>query len=196
MDNMNKTIGYYDKNASAFVKDTLSADMKEILGKFIKILSDGSKILDAGCGSGRDSLYFIEKGFDVVAIDGSEEMCKVASVKTGKTVECILFENILYDNEFDGIWACASLLHIERQKQRDVWNKLVKSLKQNGKIYASYKLGDYFGVRNGRYYSDMNKNELEELLKNVGIKIIDIWESSDVRPLNNTKWINVIASKD
>lgn len=196
MNKKDNTINYYDRNAKEFFTDTFSANMNEALERFLKMLKVGDKVLDLGCGSGRDSLYIMKKGFDVVAIDGSEQMCKVATEELGQKVECIGFEDLSYDNEFDGIWACASLLHIEKENQIEIWLKIKKSLKQKGIIYASYKLGDYSGIRNGRYYFDVQIEELKGILEKVGVNILDIWESKDVRPSNNTKWINVICMKE
>jgi ubiquinone/menaquinone biosynthesis C-methylase UbiE len=97
----NKTLDYYNQNAKEFINRTVDADMHYCQDKFIKMLETGAYILDAGCGSGRDSLYFLEHSFKVCAIDGSEEMCKAASDYIGQPVECVKFQDIDYEEMFD-----------------------------------------------------------------------------------------------
>ena len=79
----NKTLDYYNKNAESFIQGTVLADMKDMQNNFLKELS-GNKILDFGCGSGRDTKCFIELGYDVEAIDGSLELCKSANIQAFK----------------------------------------------------------------------------------------------------------------
>ena len=104
--------------------------------------SECRKILDLGCGSGRDSMYFIEEGFDVTAVDGSEALCELAKIEIGQEVQNIRFEELEFDNVFDGVCACASLLHVSKNDIEDVLNKLYDSLKKNGILYASFKYGE------------------------------------------------------
>lgn len=192
---MDNTINYYDKNAEQFVSGTVTADMCGILEKFLKYVSKNGKVLDVGCGSGRDSEYFLNNGYEVDAIDASYEMCRVTSKKIGKKVDCIRFEDIEYKKEYDGIWACASLLHLGKALQEGVWIKLNDALKLGGAIYASYKLGSFDAYRNGRHYSDYQEDEISALIKKCGLHVAEIWISNDVRLGNETKWINVIAMK-
>ena len=100
----NKTIDYYNKNADSFIQGTVSVDFKETQDKFLKLLT-GKKVLDFGCGSGRDTKYFLESGFDVTATDGSEELCKSASTYTGIQVKHMLFQDLNEADCYDGIWS-------------------------------------------------------------------------------------------
>ena len=109
-----KTIEYYNSKAEEFYESTVNADMSDQYYLFEKYLGDGTHILDCGCGSGRDSKHFLENGFKVTAIDGSEELCKKASELTGLEVKHMYFQDLNFDNDFDGVWACASLLHVEK----------------------------------------------------------------------------------
>ena len=106
-----ETINYYNNNARGFADRTVNADMGVCQGKFIALLDKGAFILDAGCGSGRDSKYFLECGFQVQAMDASAEMCNLAAEYIGHTVECMSFDEMQYRSQFDGVWACTSLLH-------------------------------------------------------------------------------------
>lgn len=192
---MDNTVNYYDKNSEQFISGTVTADMREIVERFLEHVKKGGKILDAGCGSGRDSEYFLANGYETDAIDASIKMCQIASKKIRKKVDCIRFEDIEYKEKYDGIWACASLLHLSKVSQEGVWLKLKDALKFGGAIYASYKFGSFEEYRNGRYYSDYQEEELNALIKKCGLSVADIWISSDVRPGNETKWVNVIAMK-
>lgn len=110
----NRTIDYYNKNAEVFFQDTACADMSYLYKQFLPLIPVGGRILDLGCGSGRDSRYFLEQGFQVTAIDGSAELCRLASKYIGQEVLCMVFRDLAFENCFDGVWACASLLHVPR----------------------------------------------------------------------------------
>ena len=90
---MNQTLNYYNENAAAFCEGTLHADMSHLYGCFLQHVPPGGKILDLGCGSGRDSLSFLRKGYQVEALDGSSELCRMASEFIGKPVRCMDFED-------------------------------------------------------------------------------------------------------
>ena len=149
----NKTIDYYNQNADSFVQGTVSVDFKETQDKFLQLLP-GKTILDFGCGSGRDTKYFLESGFDVTATDGSEELCKSASAYTGIQVKHMLFQDLNEADIYDGIWACSSILHLSKDDLRIVINKMSKALKPNGIIYTSFKYVNFEGERNGILFTD------------------------------------------
>ena len=191
------TLDYYNKNAKAFVDGTVNTNMEEHYEQFVKYLNDGAKVLDLGCGSGRDSLAFQKMGYNVVAIDGSEEICREARIQTGIDVKCMRFEELSYEEEFDGIWACASLLHVEKDAMRDVMLKVSKALQPPGVLYCSYKYGTDERVSNGRFFSDYTEKDIPEIFKETGLKCEKWWISCDVRPeRSNEKWLNIIAMKE
>ncbi|OQC11862.1 MAG: tellurite resistance protein TehB [Firmicutes bacterium ADurb.Bin080] len=192
---MDKTIEYYNNNPEKYVGNTISADMRQIYDIFLKYVPNDGHILDVGCGSGRDSLYFISKGYNIESIDGSIEMCINAESLIGKKVKCVMFQNLEYFNEFDAAWACASLLHIPKEEQKLVWGKLYMALKDKGIIYASYKKGAFEGERDGRFFLDYEEDMLSKLVYDSGFTMLEKWVSSDVRPDNKTQWINIIAKK-
>ena len=140
MEEKYNTLEYYNKNAKTYCEQTLEGNMQENYDKFLKHLTTSAYILDFGCGSGRDSKYFIEKGYKVKAIDGSIEMCKLASKYINQEVICMNFEELKDINTYDGIWACSSILHVEKEKLPDILNKMINALKVNGIIYTSFKI--------------------------------------------------------
>ncbi len=191
------TISYYDENADSFVESTLSVDMSVLYDRFESYLQDGDRILDLGCGSGRDSRYFSKKGYRVVAVDPSIEMCKRAREIASITVYQMCAEDLRFIEEFDAIWACASLLHVKKSNMQDTMNHILTSLKNGGVMYASWKYGEGERVVDGRYYSDYTENDLELLIEKIkGIEIMDTWMTQDVRKeRKEDKWINVILKK-
>ena len=190
---MNNTLDYYNKNAKEYFENTYNADMSEHYGRFLKYLRSNAYILDAGCGSGRDSRYFVSLGYRVKPMDASSELCNLAEKHLGIKVDNIRFEDINYVNEFDGVWACASLLHVQKNKINDVISKLYRALKENGVLYVSFKYGDNEREVNGRYFNDQNEDTIKLLLKDFEIK--ELWFSNDVRPGREDRWINVVAVK-
>ena len=194
---MNQTIDYYNTNAKKFNNDTVAVEFSEVQNRFTSYLKEGAHILDFGCGSGRDSLAFQKKGYDVDAIDGSEEMCKLASKLIGKEVQCLNFLDFDKTDEYDGIWACASILHLSMEELEAVFLKMADALRFHGIIYASFKYGEFEGERNGRYFTDMTERRLEELLKSVPhLRLEEAWLTTDVRPGRDAeKWLNVILRK-
>ena len=194
---LNQTLSYYNENAQEFTQGTLNVDFSYTQNKFIDKLSDGAKILDFGCGSGRDTKYFLEKGYDVDAIDGSEELCKIASEYTGVAVKHMYFQELNEVGKYDAIWACSSILHLSYEELLDVIRKMKAALKENGLIYTSFKYGEFEGERNGRYFIDMTEERIGKLLVGIeGLEIEETWITSDVRPgRGEEKWLNLFLRK-
>lgn len=194
---LNKTINYYDINVKEFVEGTLNVDFKATQDKFINKLPAKGYILDFGCGSGRDTKYFLAKDFNVDAIDGSIELCKIASEYTNIKVRHMYFNELSIVNKYDGIWACSSILHLSLDDLVDVFKRMSKALKDEGIIYTSFKYGDFSGERNGRFFTDMTEDSFAKLIANVdNLKVEEQWITADVRPQRgNEKWLNLILRK-
>ncbi|EID84348.1 Methyltransferase [Treponema sp. JC4] len=194
---MNNTLSYYNTNTSSFVESTQSVQMTEAWSRFTAKLPASSIILDFGCGSGRDTKYFLDYGYQVEAIDGSEELCKVASAYTGITVKRQLFTELSEIQKYDAVWACSSILHASSAELFIIMKKILTALKDNGIFYTSFKYGTFEGERNGRYFTDMTEESLSALLtKVIGFSIEEQWITSDVRPgREEEKWLNVILRK-
>lgn len=194
---MNQTIDYYNKNAADFIETTRHADMHEAQDRFLALLPAGASVLDFGCGSGRDTKYFLDKGFTVTATDGSEELCRAASIFTGIEVKCMLFQDLDESNGYDGIWACSSILHLKKTELLPVIRKMNTALKENGVIYTSFKYGEFEGERGGRYFTDFTEAAFRKFLAGIpGLVIEKCWITGDVRPGRDTeKWLNVLIRK-
>ena len=191
------TLDYYEKNGYLFAQDVDNVNFSQMQLRFISKLPKQAKILDLGCGSGRDSLAFLNAGFDVDAIDGSKKMCEIAQSKTGLSIRNIRFEQLDDQNQYDGVWACASLLHLPKNELPKVFSKIIEALKEDGLFYSSFKYGSFEGFRNGRYFSDFTESSMNELLEQFPeLKCIESWISSDVRPgRTEQKWLNIILQK-
>ncbi len=192
-----RTLEYYDDHAERYVSETILADMSEVYRSFLLSVKKQGRILDLGCGSGRDSKYFMERGFQVTAVDGAENMCKLASRYLGQEVICKRFTEINYSNEFDGIWCCASLLHISKCEIQSVLEQLIAALKSGGILYLSFKYGTKEYMKDGRKFSDYNEQEMENIFNTISsAKIEKIFLTGDVRlGRENERWINVLVEK-
>ena len=187
---------YYEEHANDFIEGTINCDMSVQYNFFEKYLNkDSKRIMDLGFGSGRDSLYFKTKGYIVTSIDPTKEFCVKAKELGLNDIRCITAQEIDYNNEFDGIWACASLLHVPTKELNDVFNRCYKSLKKNGIMYCSFKYGNFEGIRRERFFVDLNEELLKEYIKNTGFIIKEFLITKDVRPDREESWLNVILKK-
>ncbi len=153
--------------------------------------------MDLGCGAGRDSKNFIDRGYEVVSVDASTTLALLAKQKLGIDVICKTFDEIDYSEEFDGVWACASLLHCDKVKLPDIIAKVRDALIPGGVFYASFKYGEFEGERDGRFFLDLNEESVVEVFSRVsGLAIKKVWESVDVRRDCDVKWINIVAEKN
>ena len=194
---MNTTIEYYENNAESFSQGTLNVDFSDVQDRFASLMPDGAFVLDFGCGSGRDTKYFLGRGFKVDAIDGSENLCKIASENTGIEVRNMLFSELDADEIYDGIWACSSILHLPKEELRDVFGRMIRALKIGGYIYTSFKYGEAEGLRKGRYFTDFTEKTFREFIREKPeMEVTDEWISADVRPgRSEEKWLNIILKK-
>lgn len=193
---MNKTILYYEENATEFCKNTLDADMAFCRNKFLSYLKPGAHILDAGCGSGRDSKAFMELGYQVTAMDASQKICEEAEKVLELKVLCQSFEEIDEEKTFDGIWACAALLHVTKEKLPEVLHKMKRALKDEGILYASFKYGEEETVKNGRLFNNYNEGTLRSLMEGAGFEVPEVFVTEDVREdRRGEKWVNGVGVK-
>lgn len=194
-----RTIAYYNSEAHAYADLTAHADMSPIYARFEKYLSPGAAVLDAGCGSGRDSLHFMKMGYTVTAIDASTEMCAYASELLQQEVRQLTFQELDCREAFSGIWACASLLHVPERQQTEVLRRLMRALTSGGVLYASWKYGETERTEaaSGRLFCDMTEKRIEALAESVeGVRIEECWTSEDVRAdQRSQKWMNGIFRK-
>lgn len=191
------SIDYYNQYATQYYENTVDLELGDIRDEFIGYLPENSEIMDLGCGSGRDSLYFIERGFDVTSVDGSKELCELASIHLGQDVLNLKYNELDFLDVFDGVWACASFTNSTLKELKEVLVKIQESLKDGGILFMSFKYGDFAGVRNNRYYKTYRMKELKEILEEYdGLTLLKINKNSDIRQARtDEKWIHVIAKK-
>ena len=191
------TLDYYNSKAKDFVTDTVAVAFTEMQDTFLEYIPKGGRILDFGCGSGRDTKYFISKGYDVDATDGSEELCKIASEYTGIKIKQMLFEELDEVELYDGVWACASILHVEKKQLPEILKKIATATKKGGVVYTSFKYGEFEGIRNGRFFTYLTEESFGEILRSVSdLAIEKLWISADVRAeRGEARWLNIVLRK-
>lgn len=189
------SIAYYDENSAAFFAGTIGADMSADRARFLRHVPAGGAILEAGCGSGRDALAFKMLGYAVTAIDGSAEMVRLASGHTGLPIQHLRFDQIEWRGAFDGIWSCASLLHVPRAELDAVMERLAQALTPGGAWYLSFKYGATERFTD-RHFTDMTEALLDQAVARTGLALAEMWTSVDVRPgRTQERWIGAIARK-
>lgn len=195
--NSNKTLQYYNETAPTFVQGTITADLSKLHRRFLKLLPIQAHILDLGCGSGRDAKAFLDAGYQVTAIDGSAGCCKLAGDYIGQPVLCQTFDELDFDAAFDGVWACASLLHVPYAELTGIFRKVARALRPGGYLYASFKYGDFEGERNGRYFTDLDEGRLAAVMQPVaGLTVVETFVTGDVRDgRGGEMWLNVIGER-
>lgn len=190
------SIEYYNENAADYFEQTVNIDMHPLWDKFTELLPEGGSILDLGCGSGRDSAYFLSCGYDVTAMDASEAMCELASIHIGQDVLNLSFAEMDFNEVFDGIWACASLVHVPSEEIEDVFAKVVHSLKVNGILFMSFHYGDFEGFRSGRFFRDYHTKTIKELLsRHEDMELLEIQKCEDLRQDKEDVWIYALVRR-
>ncbi|MCW8087659.1 class I SAM-dependent methyltransferase [Sabulicella glaciei] len=192
------SVAYYDRNAKRFAADTGSLDMAALHERFLRHVPKGGRILDAGCGVGRDSVAFVERGFTVLAFDASAEMVRLAKQWVAGRAEVLQmrFEDVAWREEFDGIWACASLLHVPKAEFSAVAKRLASALRPWGALYLSFKLGKGEREIAGRHFVNHTEETMGAALHGTSLALTEIWTTGDVRPgRSGERWINAIAKR-
>lgn len=202
---LKKTIEFYDTHVAEYIKKTKNLRKVEWLTKFISYLKPKEKILDIGCAFGRDTVFFVEKGFNTYGIDLSLKMIEKARelLPEAKFFVMDILDLKFNDEFFDGIWCSATLLHISKKDILKALNEVKRVLKQNGVLFFNVKEGEgerivkderYEGAE--RFYSYFTESEIKELLDKVSFQIIDFQLAHyDDEYRRDTTFIYVIAKK-
>ena len=195
---MTTTVSFYNRNAARYSADTAGIDLSALHERFLALVPAGGFILDAGCGSGRDSLAFLKRGYRVRAFDAAPEMARLAAVHIGQPVQVQRFDELEERAAYDGIWACASLLHLPEAELPSALQRLWAALKPDGVMYLSLKHGD--GERidtKGRHFTDTTEDRLRgwlAALQETGV--VDCWLTHDERANSTEIWINALVRRE
>lgn len=185
---------FYNKNSKEYIKSTIDVNMEEQYKPFETELKEKAKVLDIGFGSGRDTKYFNSK-YIVTSIDNSEAFVNNAKEVLDSKVMLLDVLDINFKNEFDGIWACASLLHLKKDDLKETFNKCYIALKDKGVMYTSFKEGTFEGIKEGRYYTYLTAESLAFIIKDTGFSIKTIFYTIDNRAGRQDQWLNVYLIK-
>jgi SAM-dependent methyltransferase len=195
-DPVHRTLDYYDSHAEEFIERTANVSTEHLYAPFLALVPRGGRILDAGCGSARDAAEFARRGYGVVAFDGSAEIARLASERTGLEVLHRTFDQVDWRDEFHGVWACASLLHLPSPQLQVALDRLVGGLRRGGVLYLSLKEGQFEGVREERWFTCSTAAGVRRLLTDTNaLDVIRIWETVDARPSTTTAWVNALANR-
>ena len=191
----NNTLDWYRENAKEFAANTGKVDMTALFRAFLEMVPSGGSVMDLGCGAGSASLYFTRAGYQVLAVDGCRELCEYTGRRAGCETRLLRFEELDYTDAFDGIWACASLLHVRKSELPGVLRLIRRALKPNGAFYASFKYGNEERDKNGRVFSDFTEDSLRALLEEAGgFRAEKLWLTNDARPDRaDEHWVNVLC---
>lgn len=193
----NKTIAYYDNCAKQYFTSTVNTDMSVNCDRFLQYVKPGGTIIDIGAGSGRDILYFMNKGYRVEGIDAAPEMCRLASEYTGVPVSCCKIQEWVSDKKYDGIWANASLSHLSLEEVEEFIMRVDSMLENQGVVYISLKSGIETGIDvTGRYFTNFTEEKVRQIIsKNTAMEVVDSWKTEDKLQREGFVWINLVLQK-
>jgi protein-L-isoaspartate O-methyltransferase len=191
------SIGFYEDNAEWFFQRTVNVDMSATQARFLSFLEPGAAVLDAGCGSGRDAKVFRDLGFNVTAMEAAPSLAALAQAHIGLPVEVMTFDQITWRDRFDGIWACASLLHVPATDLPGIMGRLRDAMTPGGILWASFKFGTGERVETERSFTDFDETRMTALLAHVGgLGLIEMWITPDSRnDFAHQSWLNVLCRK-
>lgn len=198
MQNMTKTIDFYNINAISYFNSTIGVDMSDAYNRFIKYMKPQGTIIDIGAGSGRDIKYFMKAGFEVQGIDASEELCRLSAEYTGAIIKCQTIQDWIPHMQYEGVWANASLIHLQKREVEDFINRLSKVLSEEGVLYISLKEGiDEGGDEKGRYFNGMTIDDISLFLSRYQeYSIVENWVSEDALLRQDVRWRNIIVCRN
>lgn len=192
---MNETICYYDNNAEKYYQNTIGANVNEVMKRFLTYLPEGGTIVDAGCGSGRDVKAFRDMGYIATGIDASSELVNLARQRLGINVTLADMSRWIADVPADGIWCCASLMHLSDERIKDFLINTKYNLKPGGSLFISVKTGVETGIDyEGRYIRNFTEEELRTFIHDIKhLDIMECWYNEDALMRDSFRWLNIIV---
>jgi SAM-dependent methyltransferase len=190
-------LAYYEDQAQSVFAETVAVDMAPLYARFLAYVPPGGHILDAGCGSGRDARAFQRLGYAVTAFEASPALARLASDYCGLPVEVRRFQDVEWQDRFDGIWACASLLHVPMAELPEVLGRLGRALKSDGVLYVSFKYGAGEREHGGRRFTDLDEEGLAGLVEAVPARVVrETWVTGDRREgREGERWLNAVVAR-
>jgi SAM-dependent methyltransferase len=198
MSKIDPTIDYYNQRGDEFAARTMSRTLDDVYPRFLGLLKPGAHILEAGCGPGRDARAFLDRGYKVTAFDASKALAKLAEQLTGQPVRVMRFEDLEDREQYDGVWASASLLHVPSSNIDDALMRLARSLKMSGVLYMTVKTGAGEKIdANGRLFNYYTPQRLHETLaRQPMLDVIETFQTGDTRPdFEDQQWTHGIARR-
>lgn len=216
----NRTVDYYNENADEYFEATADADLSDARERFVSYLGGTEmafeadreadvpagveadakaadvRIIDVGCGSGRDAAAFREMGYEVRGLDASEELARVAAERFGIRVTVCDMASWVAEEPFDGVWCCASLLHLDDDGVERFFRNLPGNVADGGAVFVSVKTGIKTGFDDkGRFMRIFTEDEISGLFEGTGFTVKEVWYTDDGLGRSDVKWVNVIALK-
>lgn len=186
-------LSWYESNAKQYFAATIGLNMTVLYVPFLNYMKPYASILDAGCGSGRDTLYFSKRGYKVTGFDYSPTLVKYATKLTGQEILNLSFQDLDFREQFNGIWACNALNHIPMDEMQDVLSRLSRSMKVNGVLYASFNYGQGEHNRDGRFLVDFDEEGFDELIEqHPELAVLRCWKTSG---MEKDRWLNILVRK-
>ena len=189
-----RTQRYYSDNAEEYFRETVNSFVTQAAEEFLSHIPPKGRILDCGCGSGRDTKYFLDNGYDTEALDINPEICRIASEYTNHPVVCMDYNALDKTEAYDGIWAQASLLHERRENLSGLFAILARALRKGGVLYCSFREGKKDGREGGRWYTNMTEESIRFIIP-TSLSVLKVWYSTDVRPGFFHRWLNILLAK-
>lgn len=186
-------MNFYDEKSFEYFNQTVNLDSSKSVKDFLKLVN-GKRILELGCGSGRDSKLMLDLGYNVTSIDSSIKMCELASNYIGKKVINKNMLEINYKNKFNGVYANACLHHLKFEELPIMYKLIYDSLKKDGISYSTFKYGKFKGYINGRFFTFINEDMINYLIKNTKFKIIKYDMQNDIMS-RDIKWLALYLKK-
>jgi SAM-dependent methyltransferase len=193
---VSSTDRFYEDHAVEYFSGTSGAQTQFVLDRFLSHLPANAAILDAGCGSGRDLKYFHSRGHCALGIDASTALVQMAAEYSGAPCEVVRIERISYEERFDGVWACASLLHLPRDAFRPALRSLNRALKRGGTLFMAVQEGQGEAILpDGRLYVYYSEDDIRTSLDAAGLAVNELWTTrNSAEAVHQPVWINVIAT--
>jgi ubiquinone/menaquinone biosynthesis C-methylase UbiE len=188
------TIQTYDQIAPSFAERYWNVVLERELDNFAQRLPAASRVMDLGCGPGRDIQLLRQRGFNLFGLDRSTGMLREAQQRVGGLLACADMRRLpLHDNSLDGIWMCASLLHMPRSDAPLVLTEVGRVLRAGGVLYVSVQegTGESWSDSDGgqRFFTFFQADELKTLVESAGFSVEETWTN----PGGHSMWISLLA---